>query len=73
MIDPNAPAYPCRPSEAHKGLTKREHIAVEAMKGILSSRIEGEPWPCEDELCDRAVEYADALIFHIDKNSEESK
>ncbi len=36
MTDPNSPAHPCRPSEAHKGLTIRQAYAMAAMQGLNS-------------------------------------
>lgn len=46
MSNPNEPALPILESDNHVehiGLTKREYIAIEAMKGLLSCIREGQP------------------------------
>ena len=72
-LDPNAPAYPCAPSQAFKGLTKREYIAVEAMKAVIGNQVQvnnlikasEEVGVCMTEaLVSRAFTTADAMIAH---------
>lgn len=49
------------------GLTKREHFAAMAMQGLLSdSSIK----IGMDKICQRSVEYSDALINELNKQSK---
>ena len=65
-VDPNAPAHPCRPSEAHKGLTIRQAYAMAAMQGLFASLAGTEFFghPGCQEVADYAFDQADAMIAH---------
>ena len=67
-VDPNAPAYPCRPSEAHKGLTIRQAYAMAAMQGSVC---DAESYPSMKLLVEDAFKFADLMISH--ENGEASQ
>jgi hypothetical protein len=68
-VDPNAPAYPCRPSEAHKGLTIRQAYAMAAMQGF--SACEAFADYESPIIAPFAFAQADAMIAH--ENGEASQ
>jgi len=66
-VDPNAPAHPCRPSEAHKGLTIRQAYAMAAMQGMIADPA------MDDGFCQIAFlsfQMADALIAFENQEGE---
>ena len=60
MIYPDAPAHPCRPSQAHKGLTIRQAYAMAAMQSL--SQNEGLAHWGESAIAESAFAQADAMI-----------
>tara|TARA_R110000744_G_scaffold345967_2_gene451424 strand:- start:112 stop:336 length:225 start_codon:yes stop_codon:yes gene_type:complete len=62
-------AYPVLEAEIgidfHPGLTKREHFAGLAMRGLLSSDL-GMP-TMHSEIIERSVQLADTLLAELDK------
>jgi hypothetical protein len=67
-VGPNAPAYPCRPSEAHKGLTIRQAYAMAAMQGLSASDSHSYSPACE--ISRFAFDQADAMIAHENGGGE---
>ena len=47
------------------GLTKREYFAAMAMQALITNRDREDEYADYDEVAMEAVEYADALIMHL--------
>lgn len=69
----NEPAYPI--ADIHEdmlypGLTKREVIAAMCLQGMLSNQYKGSMGYANETLAIEAVEYADALLVHLENTSK---
>jgi len=53
----------------HHGLTKREYITIEAMKGLLANPKLG--WKDDEIIADLAITQADAQIAALNKEESE--
>lgn len=71
MENADVPAYPPNPRSSYSGLTKREHIAIELMRGLLVNPSEG--WAVSGETVARAAKAARIGADELLKELEETK
>lgn len=65
MINANTSAFPTEIDGARDlGLTKREYFAALAMQGILAGKLHLTP----DRVALAVTQFADALLFQLEKN-----
>jgi hypothetical protein len=65
------PAFPIwtddMPIEGNPGLTKREYIAIEAMKGLLSNHYTNNPMMFADEIAKDSITFADKMLKQLEE------
>lgn len=80
----NEPAFPCehaptsvsgvRTWAQSNGLTKREHAAIQIVKGLLSNpKITEHPAFDKPGCVNEAIQYADALFDELEKEASNGK